>query len=78
MDWISPGSLNLKGGVLGFRFDTNHYNWTAILPYWFLVSLCLAISAVPWVRWKFSLRALLLVATTLIAVVLGAVVIASR
>jgi hypothetical protein len=41
-------------------------------PHWFLLLLCAAFAVVPWNHWKwnFSLRTLL-IATTLIAVVLG-------
>ena len=38
-----------------------------------LVSLTSVLGVTPWLRWKFSLRTLL-IATTLIAVVLGLVV----
>jgi hypothetical protein len=52
---------------------------TLILPHWFLISLSVAVAAVPWVtlRRRFSLRALL-IATTLVAVVLGLAVWAVR
>jgi hypothetical protein len=45
----------------------------AVLPYWFLVSLSAIFAVGPWIRqlrWCFSLRTLL-IATTLIAVLLG-------
>jgi hypothetical protein len=44
-----------------------------LLPHWFVLCLLLVSAAVPWLRWRFSLRTLL-IATTLIAVVLGLVV----
>jgi hypothetical protein len=42
------------------------------VPHWFLVAVLIAIAAAPWVRWykRFSLRTLL-IATTLVAVLLG-------
>jgi hypothetical protein len=49
---------------------------TAILPYWFLVSLSVIFAVGPWIRqhrWRFSLRTML-IATTLVAVVLGLIV----
>jgi hypothetical protein len=49
-------------------------------PYWFLVSsfgTLATIAALPWIRWHFSLRTLL-IATTLVAVGLGIVVVAMR
>src|SRR5262245_15175643 len=42
----------------------------ATLPHWFLLGLCGPLAVTPWVIRRFSLRSLL-VATTLIAVVLG-------
>jgi hypothetical protein len=47
------------------------------LPYWSLVVLTLAISMTSWLPWEFSLRTLL-IATTLIAIVLGLAVWANR
>ena len=46
-----------------------------IVPDWFLIGVAVALSAVPWLRWskQFSIRTLL-IAMTLIAVMLGAVV----
>jgi len=45
------------------------------VPYWFLVATITAISIIPWIRWskRFSVRTLL-IATTLVAVVLGLIV----
>jgi hypothetical protein len=40
------------------------------VPHWFPTLLFGALAAVPWIRWCFSLRTLLLV-TTLVAIVLG-------
>jgi hypothetical protein len=50
-----------------------------IIPHWFWVSVSLSIAAIPWIHRskRFSLRTLL-IATTLVAVVLGAIVYASR
>jgi hypothetical protein len=47
-------------------------NFQILVPYWSLELLFAAIAAAPWVRWskRFSLRTLL-IATTLVAVVLG-------
>jgi hypothetical protein len=41
-----------------------------LAPYWFYVSLATIAAALPWLRWRFSLRTLL-IATTLVAVALG-------
>ena len=39
-------------------------------PIWFVVAMCGLVAAIPWLRWRFSLSTLL-IATTLVAVVLG-------
>jgi hypothetical protein len=44
------------------------------VPHWFMVILSVAIAFFPWMRWRFSLRTLL-IATMLVAVGLGLVVI---
>jgi hypothetical protein len=59
-------ALTANASFTSFRF-----------PIWVLVLLVAAIGAVPWLRWRFSLRTLLL-ATTLVAVVLGLTVWAMR
>jgi hypothetical protein len=46
------------------------------VPVWALIPPMAAIAALPWIRWRFSVRTLL-IATTLVAVVLGIVVAAS-
>ncbi len=60
---------------LGFRLQFKATLVVIVLPYWFLVLAFAAFIFTPWVRWKqrFSLRTLL-IATTLIAVVLGLIV----
>jgi hypothetical protein len=50
-----------------------YHNGELWWPHWFAVSLLGAIGAVPWIKWRFSLRTLIL-ATTLVAVVLGLLV----
>jgi hypothetical protein len=49
------------------------------IPLWLLVLPVLSLAAAPWLRWstRFSLRTLL-IATTLVAIILGAAVIAAR
>jgi hypothetical protein len=46
-------------------------------PHWLLALTCVALAAGPSMRWRFSLRTLL-IATTIVAVVLGAVIWAVR
>src|SRR5262245_49716417 len=61
--------------LIGFALiDWRPFGWIVVLPHWFLALLFATIASVPWLRWKFSLSTLL-IATTLIAVVLGLVVI---
>jgi hypothetical protein len=45
-------------------------NYRVIVPHWFALVAAGSLSAAPWFRLRFSLRTLL-IATTLIAVVLG-------
>jgi hypothetical protein len=49
------------------------------LPYWLTFVSCISVCAAPWINWskRFSLRTLL-IATTLVAVVLGLIVAATR
>lgn len=44
----------------------------AVVPYWFLAIVAASAAALPWTRFRFSLRTLL-IATTLVAVTLGLV-----
>ena len=48
-----------------------------VLPHLFVLFLIATLAALPWIRWQFSLRTLL-IATTLVAVVLGLIVYATR
>ncbi len=60
------------------RSSPSHLNRVGIkLPYWFAMLVPVALAAVPWIRWRFSLRTLL-IATTLVAVVLGLIVYVAR
>jgi hypothetical protein len=59
-----------------FKFRRPTTSWPGSVPHWFLVLLSATIASAPWVRqlkWRFSLRTLL-IAMTLVAVLLGAVV----
>jgi hypothetical protein len=58
-----PGFSFRRNGSGGFRL---------VIPHWFLVSVTVFLAIAPWIRYskRFSLRTLLL-ATTLVAVVLG-------
>jgi hypothetical protein len=70
------------GGTYGrFYFGTTANSAKVLLPHYFLMLVTGIAAALPWLvrrwRWRFSLRTLL-IATTLVAVVLGLVVWASR
>ncbi len=61
-------------GVLGFGyFDLGDGFSFLQIPYWSVVLLAAMLAVVPWLRYRFSLQTLL-IATTLIAVVLGLIV----
>jgi hypothetical protein len=49
----------------------------AIVPHWFVTLLFIALAAIAWIPGRFSLRTLL-IAMTLVAVVLGLIVYATR
>jgi hypothetical protein len=54
-------------------------SWQFVAPCWFMGGLCVAVAGLPWLRWswRFSLRTLL-IATTLVAVLLGLIVYSVR
>jgi hypothetical protein len=57
-----------------FRFWERNGTWVVTAPHWFIVATCVAIGSGVWVPVRrFSLRTLL-IATTLVAVVLGIIV----
>jgi hypothetical protein len=61
----------------GFAYHVTPWHTTFRAPLWFPAVLFAALSALPWIRWRFSLRTLL-IAMTLIAVGLGLAVYAAR
>ena len=58
---------------LGFRWLFRQTVVVVVLPYWFVALVGALVGASPWIPWRFSLRTLL-IATTLVAVVLGGIV----
>ena len=58
-------------------YPTGSVEYDLILPHWFLAVAAITLAGVPWLRWsaRFSLRTLL-IATTLVAAVLGMAVVA--
>jgi hypothetical protein len=73
------GHFSVKARPVNQQFD-----WTANgreirieFPTWVPAILAVSLAAAPWIRWRFSLRTLL-IATTLIAVVMGMVIYLAR
>jgi hypothetical protein len=66
-----PGELRLS--AIGFFWYSVPRLNSVVVPHWFLVFLFTTFAVLPWIRqlkWRYSLRTLL-IATTLVAVVLG-------
>jgi hypothetical protein len=80
-DEVSRSEYEVQIGyktALGFvQYVKNPGVFRIRVPYWSLVSLLAVLAAIPWLRWRFSLRTLLII-TTLAAALLGAIVYAVR
>jgi hypothetical protein len=59
--------------VRSFTRYTSKYYFSVVIPHWFVLIVLATCATLPWVRWRFSLRTLL-IATTLVPVVLGLIV----
>jgi hypothetical protein len=70
MKKVSGFDSNLVAGF-GVRLAPN--TWSIAVPHWFAVVLFATLATLPWIRWRFTIRTLLIV-TTLVAVVLGLIV----
>ena len=66
-------SFRANGSRPDFLWDTSGGLWRIRFPIWLLIVVCSTMTAIPWISWRFSLRTLL-IATTLVAVVLGLIV----
>jgi hypothetical protein len=80
--WPSGQALRFRDSnpqpriCMGFGVYKNASDFWVMIPYWFLVVAIATLGTAPWIRklrWRFSLRTLL-IATTLIGVVLGLIV----
>ena len=71
-----PNYTALSSRVWG-HFEFSRAYGGGCVPYWFPTLAFAALAVVPWLHWRFGLRSLL-IATTLIAVVLGVVVYSIR
>jgi hypothetical protein len=70
---LDRDSFDRNDGQIGFNVVADQYYWTLYLPHWFVLCGVITLAAVPWLRWRFSVR-MLLVVTTLVAIALGLVV----
>jgi hypothetical protein len=61
----------------GFFFTKNTTGLSLVVPIWFLMVVSIGCAVAPWLSWRFSIRTLL-IAMTLVAVVLGLIVVLSR
>lgn len=76
--WTDTTITAPDGPRVSWRFDRLRPHGVVIyVPYWFLVTITASLSTAPWLRWRFSLRTLLL-ATTLVAIGLGMIMWMSR
>jgi hypothetical protein len=75
--WIEPTHSRLNDEPTTFDFATLSFDAAKSAPLWCPVLSLAASAAIPWLRWRFSLRTLL-IATTLVAFVLGAIVYAAK
>ena len=78
-----PSRVNIHSPVrFGFEFMHNSPAPTGVasfgikMPYWFIVLCTVVLAAAPWIKWRFSLRTLL-IATALVAAVLGIIAVMS-
>jgi hypothetical protein len=70
-DQFAPNGVRQLFGQFGIQKST------VFVPSWFLVVIAGSLAVAPWIRCRFSLRTLL-IATTLVAAVLGVIVYATR
>jgi hypothetical protein len=69
--------IPLQPTPLGFNAAPYSLGWVFEVPHYFAVLMTAAIAALPWRRWRFSLRSLL-IGTTVVAVALGLIFAVSR
>jgi len=69
--------MEIPATTLGFALRREPSGFSVSLPYWSLFILLGAVSSLPWFPWRYRLRTLL-IATTLVAVLLGLIVWAAK
>jgi hypothetical protein len=76
-EWFE--SMRLINGKMRWWFESpspvSHFDFE--IPHWFLIMIFCGLATMPWLRFRFTLRTLL-IATTLIAAVLGLIVWTAR
>ena len=74
-----PVVLEWTVDILGLHFFGPGSVWILDVPYWLIALPLCALAAAPWIKWshRFSLRALL-IATTVVAAILGLAVYVGR
>jgi hypothetical protein len=70
-------AVHSKPPIFGFYYEITTSSWTVEFPYWMAVLGTGSAAAAPWFRYRFTLRTLL-IATTLVALVLGLLVWTAR
>ena len=79
--WVAPVLRAESAKLWPYLFDRGEYRGNlvntigdgTVLPLWLVLLPLTALAIAPWIRWRFSLRTLLIV-VTLVAVVLGVIV----
>jgi hypothetical protein len=69
--------LATPDNAFGFEAKRFGSGFSITTPYWFWTTFVAAVGAVPWLRWRFSLRTLI-ITTTFVAGVLGLIVWSAR
>jgi hypothetical protein len=73
--WTELNEFRGRSWIFQYAQPPNQESWVR-MPSWFPILLLATTAILPWIRWRFSLRTLL-IATTLIAILLGLIVYAA-
>jgi hypothetical protein len=74
--WRPRSAAHRRLAALGVSWGLKQGTYYLFLPHWLLVLFTATLAFAPWIKWRFSLRTLL-IATTLVAVGLGAIIAAN-
>jgi hypothetical protein len=72
-----PGIKLLNTGPPQFECVISSASQEVRAPHWFLAAICGVVAGAPWLRWRFSLRTLLIVVTVL-GPILGTIITTTR